>query len=1800
MNPAPRLLSEAPETLLWLLPTDPPELLRTSRPGVALALKVLQHEADMAQHLRSASPPDKLIASHLIAGSAVSTGDVPGQHQRRIPVGAGQWLPEWQAAQTGPLPTATVIDLALQLVALLTQLHNQAMIHHGLNPQALWIDTANTPPTLRLFDFSQASLLQREFQEVANFVPSAAMLPYLSPEQTGRMNRSVDYRSDFYNLGATLYTLIAGHPPFTSHDPVELIHSHIARLPPSLVALRPGCPQVLQDIVQRLLAKNPEDRYQSLVDLQLDLAQCQAQVQPDGSIPAVLLQRRNFSSAFTMPERLYGRDSEIAAMFKAYDRSHSGGRELLLVAGYSGIGKSALVHEIHKPIAATGGLYVEGKFDQFQRDIPYVAVANACRQLLRSTLSKPEQAMQQVRADLREALGDSAGVLADLLPELRRLLGELPPVAVLGPSETRNRFLGSFVSFIATFANPGHPLALFLDDLQWIDPASLELVQRLLYAEEVKGLLLIGAYRDNEVDATHPVALARLRLVQDGIAVNEVKLGPLLRPTLIELAQECTHARQAEVDGLVTVLMRCTDGNPFYVRQFLFGMASFGLMKVDTSVPCWRWDVEEVNHWGAAADNVLDFLLRQFKQLGTQEQRIIATAACVGNEFDLDTIALAAQIDEPTAQALLRNLVAANFLSYSALRGPAQPGRYNFVHDRVQQASSALLDLAERTQVHLIIGRRLFSTGQHLEERLFEVVDHLNAASALMTDAQETQQLAQLNLTAGLRAKSSIAYNAAVKYLQAGIALIPDAQWAADPTLSFDLHAQCAECYFLALMEQEAITTCEALVKRPLTLAQQIRVCDIQIMIYGASGQYMKAFEVGFAGLRLMNIDLPSPEDVPALESRYEVEFALYQTLFGHRHPDEIGDLPPMTDDNLPQIQFLIANMADLSCISNPPIFRLLITKAFNLSLQFGLNDFTCFYCVPFGLILVRRGEISRGWAIADAGIRLNDTRFHNTYIVAKQMAIYSHHVNHWMQNPITNKEICQRGFEEGLKVHDIAYAAYCRVGLVPSLYFNGHPLDELIAGADEAIAWSRKVNLPFDIAFAATTKMMALCLQGKSKQPLSFSIDDFDEDEFGEAWKSMLIVATNFYAQRLEVMYRFGAYDLAQVQAEATARVLGITGQLTVAQYYLYRALTLMALHGDTEDAAVLAQITESQAFLHNCASAAPRNFMAFQMLFEAEWARTQGRWQEAGTAFDDAIAESDRQGYIHMSALASEKAGDLLAHIGMRAAAQLYWRAAIDKLERWGATGLAQTLRQRYPDALASAAVQPQSNAPGTAATESATPANMDVDAVVQATRALTDELTVERLLSRVLHIVIANAGADAAWLLREHQGALRLAAYYRIDAEVQVLGADQDASTAPPLPQSLLQLAKNAGETLIVDMPHTQSEYAQDPYFATHQPRSVLCLPIQRSGTVVGLLYLENQVARDVFNPARVYLLQAITAQLAISLENAELFLNNRRELAERQRAEQQVRALNATLEQRVEERTQVLASTNVALQAAQHDLAEAGKMAALGGLVAGIAHEINTPVGSGLTGSSHFKYMIDELEIKFRAGELKEPDFELFLSDAKDLSRSIYVSLERAAALVSSFKLIAVDQTHDEYRPFKPKDYINDVVLTLQQVLRRANVAVQIHCDADIIVHSFAGAWSQILSNLITNSVVHGFTPGQANPCATIDVTDTEDELVLAYSDNGKGMNEEVAKKVFDPFFTTNRQGGGSGLGMHVVYNLITQKLQGRIHLRTAPGAGVTFTCSLPKQLTAPSTASASPPQAELAALEHQTPALASVD
>ncbi len=1683
------------------------------------------------------------------------------------------------------------LKIAINLTSALEVVHQHHVIHKDIKPSNIVVNLDTDE--VKIIDFGLSTLLSNENQTVYNPNKLEGSLAYISPEQTGRMNRSIDYRTDFYSLGVTFYELLIGSLPFQTNDPMELVHCHIAKQPTPPHELNPDVPPVLSDLVMKLMAKTAEERYQTSFGLRSDLEACQLL---KGRLINFEVGQQDRSGQFHIPQKLYGREQEVQSLLNAFDRVSQSRSEMMLIAGYSGIGKSSLVHEIHKPVTRQRGFFISGKFDQFQRDIPFFAIIQAFRELIRRLLSGSDIDIMDWREKLIEALGNNGQVIVDVIPEIEFIIGRQPSISQLGPTESRNRFNLVFQQFIQVFTQPEHPLVLFLDDLQWADSASLGFIQLLMTDPESRYLLLLGAYRDNEVSQSHPLILVldELARVSGAVPIQTITVKSLETEHINQLIQETLTCSREQSKPLADLCLQKTNGNPFFLNQLLKSLYIDKMLWFDTYKGKWVWDIEQISSQ-SITENVIDLMISKIKKLNEEAQVVIQLAACVGNQFSLEILSIIYEKSQPQTAADLWDALKEGFIlplddSYKipmALQQEADQYAegndvtvsYRFLHDRVQQAAYTLIPDSERQETHLKIGQLLLQhiPKSELEESLFDVVNHLNQGAVLVTDPVFRHDIALLNQLAGNKAKVSTAYEPALRYFTAATSFLTQDSWADNYDLTFSLYRERAECEYLCSNLGSAEDLFDQIINHTDSYLDKVEIQILRLALYDSAGKYLENLQIGSSTLADLGIRVPL--ELPEIIDEFNRELSLYKESLGGINISSLINAPTMTDIEIKASMQILMNMTGPAYFTNQDLLALTSLKMTNLSIEYGSTDVSAHGYAFWGTVSgARLGEYEVGYEFGRLAMNLLE-KYPNPKIQCKVYNLFGALISPWRSHLSESIPILRKGYQVGVETGDV-YTSYNSYNLIMQRLIAAEDPVSIIEESNKHLDWMKRTK---NYVFAGVQELdqhflmnlQGLTLSGESLSDEGFSEVDclqmFQENKFFPG-----VATYNIF--KLQVLYLVGNYrEALEYARESESTVVFVSGIPNTADYHFFYSLTLTALYSETdeiESKLSLEKIQTNQSKMKLWADNCRENYEHKYLLVEAEYARITNQFEQAVKLYDLGIESAQKYDYVQNTAIANELAAKFWLERKYEKIAKVYMSEAHYNYRLWGAMRKVLNLEEHYPDLLPAEAPSQllQQSTTYTISQQTVTGTyseGLDLATVVRSLQTLTSEMLLDQLLKTLMEIVVTNAGAQRGFLILQEEGELRLEAERTINEEVKLLDSqpltkvNRQREKDLTLSVAIINYVARTHESIVLNDATNEGNFIRDPYIVQTRPKSVLCTPLIKQGLLSGILYLENNLTTNAFTPERVEFSQLLSAQAAISIESCHLY--------------EKLEEYSKTLEQKVEERTIELQHTNESLEqtltelrATQQELLQAEKMAALGQLVAGVAHEVNTPLGCAITAISMLSETSTEICKSIDKGKIKRSTLVEGMGTIQQGSEIVLSNLQRATDLVQSFKQVAVDQSIWDKRLFNIHDYLHTLIITLEPQLIEGRHRVEIKGKSTLEVESYPGALSQVITNLVMNSATHAY-PNRQYGCITIEVAQNEDRLNLQYKDDGCGIPQAYLARIYEPFFTTTRHKGGTGLGLHIVYNLVTQTLQGRIQCNSTEGQGTQFIIDLPISL-----------------------------
>lgn len=1694
--------------------------------------------------------------------------------------------------------------VALNLTSVLKSVHDTDILHKDINPNnILYLPDAKS---VSLIDFGSATRLSRSQAAPLNPALIEGTLAYIAPEQTGRMNRSIDYRSDYYALGITLYELLLGIQPFRSSDPMEQIHSHIAQKPVPPNVLNRDIPVELSEVILKLIAKHPEERYQSAEGILADLKACRDIIDTNQTHTDFIPGKREVLRRLRIPEKLFGREEEVKALEDAFQSTLEGREKFLLISGEAGVGKSVLVNELHKPVMKENGLFVVGKFDQLQRNIPYFSVSRAFEGLVRDWLSQDSATMNSWRSKLEEELGSNIPVLVQIIPEMEYLLGEQPEPAELPDAETKNRLREVFGKFIRSIATSEHPLVLFMDDLQWADGASIQLLETLLTDSFDTHMLVIGTYRPQEATANTQLMTSFANLEEQGFERTDIHLKPLSEKAVRQMIAETVHQETAVCELFADLIFSKTGGNPFFIGEFISSLREKELLHFDFGDQNWHWSLSDIAREDIT-DNVVDLVTEKITRLSSESQKTLTLAACIGTDFELGMLM---HVGKQTLLEVVQNLEEAiehgmvypksdNYAYLSRLADETKNESYklpeeyeelafSFSHDRVQQAAYGLIPPDATGAMHLKIGRRMMeiTDGVENDDVLFELLAHINKGISGVKHIDDRKQIAELNLLAGRKAIASVAYEPAMQFLTAASTVLNDENRTHDYELCIAVELELAHSALLNGLTDEAEKRLNDALEFAEADLDKARIIEMLVRMHIQNADYEKAFDIALEGLAYAGVKFPAKAN--KLQAGKEV--LLTRIALRGKKVEDLINLPEMKREESKIALHIHSSIQGVAYGKSEELSGINICKQLLMVLKHGISAEASNAFSLYGVLLaIGLGNYTDARAFVNLGVR-NAEKFEDNFHKGRALFMMASSVNHWTRPVASNLDLLAEAAILAEESGDILYQGFCLTQTANVLTLQGGSLDNLrerIEGLEERANRMRFVPAQH---FLDITQHYIEALQGKTEHHTSLQSETFDESFYleGKQDASLGWVMIWFLQQKLFLGLLYGEFDNKIIELAETYRH-NVLGQFSEAEYLFVRALTLIRSSRSERNgkSGVLSRKASSeiktiQRRYRKWKTSVPENFLAKYLLVEAERSRLARRDAEAMQYYDEAIEAAAKYGHLRDEALSNELAALFFQDLGRVRQAALYMQEAVYCYSRWQAWAKVEQLREDFEDLLSGGDTRSFFSNTGNRSlltdTTETIAVELDIATIMKSAQVISQEIVLGPLLKKLMHIVMENAGAARGSLIMENDGALEVEAYGEIsEGEITVLES-VPLEESSKLAVSVVNLVARKRDPIVLDDASGNPAYLNDAYVQENKVKSMLCMPVLNQNKLVAVLYLENNLVTGAFTPERLQILKMLSTDIAISIENARLYAR--------------LEEYSHTLEDRVKERTKDLQQRSEELQSALEELKNAQtrlvhsqKMASLGELTAGIAHEIKNPLNFINNFAQLATSLVTELD-----DMLQKPDSleEEAFDDAKDIMLTLRQNTEkitehgkRADDIVKSMLMHSREKT-GSVQSYKVNKLLEDSLKLAQQshFAQYPDIRIRFRQDLNEDVGEISGVpqdLSRAFLNLLTNAchavrdkAQHLNNGVEYTPSISISSKRETDSIVIKIRDNGNGIPQENIAKVFNPFFTTKPAGEGTGLGLSITYDVIVQEHQGMLEVFSEEGEYCEMVVSLPLQ------------------------------
>ena len=1357
------------------------------------------------------------------------------------------------------------LDIAIRLAQTLGELHQEDVIHRAVTPDHILVNIMNGEVKLSGFGF----IAQLTHENDALYDPEVIKqtLSYISPEQTGRMNRPIDYRTDLYSLGISLYHMITGERPFNVDNPMGMFHSHIALSPKVPTEIVPDLPQVISNIIMRLISKNPEERYQNSFGLKADLETCRDRLKSSGTISSFTLGLHDISRRFNIPQKLYGRSSEISQLLSCYDKVCLGEKSILLIGGYPGIGKTALTRELDKSIVEKQGYFISGKYEQLRKDVPLSALIQAVMALVRDMLSESHRKISVWKDLILNAVGSKGQLLTNMIPDIALIIGEQPDVPALDSEENKNRFNFVFMRFLEAIGRPDHPVALFLDDLQWADLPSLELIERIATSPSIRHLFIIGSYRDNEVSSSHPLNEVISSIEKQGIPIERIFLKPLLEQDVKQLIVDFLKSSHEQGTLLADLVYEKTGGNPFFVTQFLKNLFEMNHITFDP-VNGWQWDTIKLKEM-KVTDNLVDLLIDKINRLSPETREVLKICACIGNRFDLDMIALMQEKSIDQVLPGIREAINEGLIGRTSRN-------YVFHHDRIQEAAYSLIPDQDKALYHYRVGRLEWkrNSSEDIQNKLFYIVDQLKAGLEYIRTPQEIRDFTRMCLDAGKKAKSSAAYAHASQYLKTGMALLSPDTWDKEYQLTYDFHHEMLECLYLTGYFEEAeklFTTTLDKAKSNIDIAN---LSVLMIILYTSQGDYEKALKTGYQGATIVG------QPFPERSSELRVALALLKLLITFRKNkiEDVLNFPDSQDPAILSYGYLVIHTGTVVYYRNPNLFALMALEGNRITLKNGKWEYADFGYNALGCVVGSSlGLFKHGYRFGQMALALSEQKPGKNNRCRINF-LFGMMILPWTKHARGSIDYFRKAYKLGLECGDFIFSAHSINLLCMYRIILGHPLDEIMSEYESYHDFQTKGKDPFVRRNYIENIQMLRCLDGRTPKRGRMDDDSFNEQENLDFYirENNKLGLFYFLLDQLRIRYLFGDYTEALSTAEEVLKLIRTNvglGCLHNGDILLYHSLTLTALYpqkGFLEKIRMMTRLRLNQIKMSIWAKNSPDNFRHKYLLVDAEIKRIKHRHFKAATTYRDALRSASQSGYLQHEALANELYAGFYLSASHTESASYFYTEACRCYQLFGARAKVAQIREAHPDLIHKPLLIPDTSSKKTSDI-------LDLATVVKASQDISGEIYLGKLLTAMLNTTMENAGAERGFLILEQNGNLVVEAEGNMGTREITLLQSLPLDDHDGLSKAIVNYTARTREPLILNNASTTGDFTRDPYVLKNQPKSILCLPILRQGNLSAIIYFENNLTASAFKEERLEILKILSSQAAISIDNARLYEN-----------------------------------------------------------------------------------------------------------------------------------------------------------------------------------------------------------------------------------------------------------------------------------------------------------------------------------
>ncbi len=1393
-----------------------------------------------------------------------------------------------------PVGIVDFVDIAVGIAEIIEKIHASRVIHRSLNPDNILIK----PDTGKIYitDFCNAVQFFNHSNQVA---PSALVCPagspeYMPPEQTGRVEIFMDRRSDLYSLGVIFYEMLTGTLPFKANNPTEWAYAHLTQKPTPPHQVNDAIPPAISDIITKLLNKNPDERYQSAYGLLCDLRECKSQLVKTGQIRHIDIAKKDKSAQLRLSNAFYGRNEETEMLRAAFSRVCRGAFEIVFVSGEPGIGKTMLVNESLQAVTAGKGYFIAGKVDQLRKNIPYAPYIDAFSNLARQLMTESTKTLTWWKNRILHSIGRNCAVVTEIIPELEWIVGMQQPVEPLPPQEAETRFLNVFKDFIKVFLWKNHPLVLFLDDLQWADRASIKLLEFLMRDTDLSHLLIVGAYRENELGEEHPLLnVIKARSPEDNLVSRlHIQLSPLRMQEAENFVTDSLGTLLPDIDSLTRCLYRKSAGNPFSLKQILQIIHDEGLLYYDSRHERWHWDLESIQAFRQNED-IMDLILSKIQRLPGETRELVKLASCCGNRFDLNSLAaFCGKSVEETARTLIPAVHEGLIIAAETEETASAPGQqvhnkqsqndllYEFLHDKVQQAAYSLVTEEEKKQNHVMIGSYLLNNmnmrGSNFEENILAMMDHFNRGLELIQDSGKRLTLARFNLLAGRKARASGAYASALEYFRCARELIQDNAWESDYRLSFELYLEYAQALYLCEDEESAEKLFDFILEKSRSDIDRADVYGLKMTLYAGVGKFAEATYTGLRALQDLGMKIP----LRPAALHYAKELVLYKWFMRNRTVEDLYLLPEMKEIKQKKISELLARLCYVSMAVFPDLYSFIILKTGNYVLRSGNSEVAPVGYLGYGITSgIVFGDYRTGDRFAQLCVRLAEKYDLSSYKCIIYFVVGAL-IHHWTNHAALALDYLRKASAAGNESGNLVIAGYADCVLTENLYITGTRLEHVEEFIREKNELLKKIKHFFLLVSITIYDKVVSAMTGRRSGSLADGAAELDRDEILNLVKEDNSSLATYYWAKMHLRYMAGDYRSALELAQKIRPLLGsIIGFLVYSEFFFYESLVITAVFPELparEKKYYRRILRNNIRRLEKWAASCKDNFEHKYLLVCAQAASLLNETEKAMLLYEKAISSARTYGYIQNEALACELAGKFYLGRGMEKVAKTYLEDACNAYGKWGAANKVNDLKNRYSDVLGEFAPENTAiqtgkaissmlnySAPsaGTAITE------FDSYLVKKAVESITNETDINALLEGFLDIIVKSMGADSGCLIFEKDGELFIEALKTSD-DTRSKAKTVPLSEYNEVSMSVVNYVARTSDTVAINLGEDFGIFSNDPYISESNPKSIACVPLLLQGIPSGVIYLENNFLPGVFTSQRLEALKLLATQIAFA--------------------------------------------------------------------------------------------------------------------------------------------------------------------------------------------------------------------------------------------------------------------------------------------------------------------------------------------